>query len=241
LNTTSNDYFGHFNNYPSSGFRTEDGNKGEIILDILNAQLQFNGKVKFPIYVNAADTASTLDIYWQYDTTKIVIDSVSLDSDGLHPEFIFASNKIGKNTLQISGFNPIGNPFYSNSNILWVTASLTGTGNPFTNTDLSLINGQTAKGVVRIASVTEEFETLYSIKPFLYPNPGDGTLKIGGIKPSSAVSSIQVFNTLGVEVFHSVLMKDSIDLGNLPSGVYYIKLRIGSTDYTLSYTKLSSF
>lgn len=61
----------------------------------------------------------------------------------------------------------------------------------------------------------------------IYPNPSNGLVQIDFIKPFDA--KIQVFNSMGQMVIRSEVRKDigtQIDLGELPTGVYFLKIHV---------------
>jgi hypothetical protein len=62
----------------------------------------------------------------------------------------------------------------------------------------------------------------------VYPNPGKGVFTIGNAKD---ITSLKVYNIQGIEVFNTKVesVNTSIDISNLPAGMYFIRANSGNT------------
>jgi myo-inositol-hexaphosphate 3-phosphohydrolase len=70
----------------------------------------------------------------------------------------------------------------------------------------------------------------------IYPNPNNGMFSLVSAKATNG--SIEVYNVLGERVFsrtETVFTNLQLDLGNLPSGVYYLSLKSGDGVRTLKF------
>jgi hypothetical protein len=60
----------------------------------------------------------------------------------------------------------------------------------------------------------------------LYPNPSTGSFTLSYTGDRTRVSSIEIFNSLGEQVFGSTGFQSTVDLSNKPSGEYFLQIHL---------------
>jgi hypothetical protein len=96
-----------------------------------------------------------------------------------------------------------------------------------TTETLVTINSMYVLGVKEQASFTSEFS--------VYPNPSNGVVTLDYANVNGGTASYEIVNALGATVVKNELpsqagaSKVSLNLGNLDSGVYFVKLRVGNS------------
>jgi len=79
----------------------------------------------------------------------------------------------------------------------------------------------------------------YSISSKLYPNPNTGTFTISVENVNVKNMTVNVVNVLGKIVYKTIVTQSvfDINLSNLPSGIYFVKLNEGDYSETLKFIK----
>jgi Secretion system C-terminal sorting domain len=62
----------------------------------------------------------------------------------------------------------------------------------------------------------------------LYPNPSTGTFTLSYTGDRTGVSSINIFNSAGEQVYGSIGFQSIVDLSNKPSGDYFVQIHLPS-------------
>jgi len=95
--------------------------------------------------------------------------------------------------------------------------------------------------LIRTAGQVDAIPVKYSSLYFsFYPNPTHGTLNISYSLPETSDVTFQIINTTGQQLGKDISLKDetignhqfAIDLGNLSSGIYYLRMVTGKTTQT---------
>ncbi len=60
----------------------------------------------------------------------------------------------------------------------------------------------------------------------IYPNPSTGTFTLSSTADRSQVSSIEIFNSVGENVYESIGFQSTFDLSNRPSGEYFVQIHL---------------
>jgi hypothetical protein len=60
----------------------------------------------------------------------------------------------------------------------------------------------------------------------LYPNPSTGTFTLSFTGDRTLVSSIDIFNSVGEQVYGSTGFQPIVDLSNKPSGEYFVQIHL---------------
>jgi hypothetical protein len=60
----------------------------------------------------------------------------------------------------------------------------------------------------------------------LYPNPSTGTFTLSFTGDRTQVSSIEIFNSIGEQVYGSMGFQSIVDLSNKPSGEYFVQIHL---------------
>lgn len=74
----------------------------------------------------------------------------------------------------------------------------------------------------------------------LFPNPGNGSFIVSATLPSAQAIGIDVYDALGRRVFNRTIsttqsLSTEVNLGDLPSGTYYVRLKTESQVWTSKY------
>ena len=67
----------------------------------------------------------------------------------------------------------------------------------------------------------------------LYPNPSAGTFTLSYTADKTLVSSIEIFNSAGEQVYGSIGFQSIVDLSNKPSGDYFVQIHLPSKTISL--------
>jgi hypothetical protein len=67
----------------------------------------------------------------------------------------------------------------------------------------------------------------------LYPNPSTGTFTLSCTGDRTKVSSIEIFNSVGEQVYGSTGFQSIVDLSNKPSGEYFVQIHLPSNTINL--------
>lgn len=88
-------------------------------------------------------------------------------------------------------------------------------------------NGVDLVPAIRTAAVFDENQDLSDIR--IYPNPVENVLNINASHP---IDQLELYNTTGALVLKQTAVNGSIDVSNLSSGVYILKLQSGNSVQT---------
>ena len=72
---------------------------------------------------------------------------------------------------------------------------------------------------------TNDFDDFNTLFMSLYPNPVDGNY-VTIQTPINGVKEVEVFDILGKRVINTNLISDSLDISELNSGVYMVKVTV---------------
>ncbi|MGZ4094135.1 MAG: LamG-like jellyroll fold domain-containing protein [Bacteroidia bacterium] len=99
---------------------------------------------------------------------------------------------------------------------------------PTVNDTYTVTGTDTATGCVNTATISVAVNTcgtgikgMNQTSLSVYPNPNNGTFSISS---ETEIGAVQIFNALGAEVYKTTVRDNQalIDLGNQPSGIYYV-------------------
>jgi hypothetical protein len=88
---------------------------------------------------------------------------------------------------------------------------------------LTALDGENTYSIV-IAVGKCEMDTTGSFT--LYPNPSTGTFTLSFTGDRTLVSSIEIFNSVGEQVYGSTGFQPIVDLSNKPSGEYFVQIHL---------------
>jgi hypothetical protein len=88
---------------------------------------------------------------------------------------------------------------------------------------LTAFDGQNTYSIV-ITVGKREMDTAASFT--LYPNPSTGTFTLSFTGDRTLVSSIEIFNSVGEQVYGSIGFQPIVDLSNKPSGEYFVQIHL---------------
>ncbi|EGV43581.1 T9SS type A sorting domain-containing protein [Bizionia argentinensis JUB59] len=78
---------------------------------------------------------------------------------------------------------------------------------------------------INILGITTHIETVTQLN--LYPNPSNEYIIISGLNKSE---NYVIYNTIGTEIGNGIISKqENINIQNLTNGLYFLKLKNGST------------
>lgn len=80
-------------------------------------------------------------------------------------------------------------------------------------------------------------DTVEASEISVYPNPASAIVHLDLGTYKDQLTAIELFDVLGQEIRNMTLQNDQIDISNLPSGIYFIRLHLGSNRLTKSIIK----
>jgi hypothetical protein len=137
----------------------------------------------------------------------------------------------GKNWQLVGVIDGAGNS--SNLHTYSLTDKLPGKSGSYYRLMLTDLNGEnTYSNVIAVRKcgidTTESF--------ILYPNPSTGKFTLLFTGDRTQVSSIEIFNAVGEQVYASVGFQSTFNLSNKPSGEYFVEIRLPSKTINLEVT-----
>lgn len=121
---------------------------------------------------------------------------------------------------------------YTDSN---VTITNVTTDNSGTYTAISTLNGCSSIAITNV-QVNALGKSVYT----LYPNPNNGLFNLKGLVQTGDKVDVKAFTSTGMEIYRTTLtpahkrIDTTLNLGNLPPGIYFLHLIAGSTKNTIT-------
>lgn len=221
-------------NLPNSNMKTAGAAAPEIIIDLIQIEKLSNGNYKVPVYISNADSASAIDLNFDFNQTKVNVLNCTKTNSGLNSNVVFASNNWNNDKFYISGFTM--ELFESEMALYYL--EIDPVAETISKEDFGtlkgLLNGKpvTAR-VIEKGIATDVTEAEFS-NVSVYPNPTMDKLNLVGIEGNFQVS---ILNVQGDEVF-AANNATQINVSDLAAGMYHLKLSSANGSKVIKFNKL---